>query len=55
MAKYQRELYGNAFTYTLFDLSLQRKFFIKRALYSTAITASVGLIGYGIYLTQQED
>ena len=49
MAKKQRDLYGNLFSYTLFDKSLQRKFLIKRTIYSTLIIGSVALISYGIY------
>ena len=49
MAYKQKDLYGNSFSYTLFDLSLQRKFFVKRFIYGSAIVTSLGLIGYGIY------
>ena len=50
MAEKHRDLYGNSFSYTLFDLSLKRKFLIKRSIYSIAIISSAALIGYGIYL-----
>ena len=53
MAYRHKELYGNSFTYTLFDLSLKRKFFIKRALYSFTVACSLGLIGYGIHHTRK--
>lgn len=49
MAYKQKSLYGNLFTYTLFDLSLQRKFLIKRSLYTLSFITGVSLIGYGIY------
>ena len=49
MARQQSDLYGNSFTYTLFDKSLQRKFFIKRTLYTILVMGGLSLIGYGIY------
>tara|TARA_R110000851_G_scaffold243581_4_gene396196 strand:- start:53 stop:799 length:747 start_codon:yes stop_codon:yes gene_type:complete len=49
MARKQRDLYGNLFSYTLFDKSLQRKFFIKRTIYTTLILSSLSLIGFGVY------
>ena len=49
MAYRQKDLYGNSFSYTLFDLSLQRKFFVKRLFFGVAIATSLSLIGYGIY------
>ena len=49
MAYKQRDLYGNKFSYTLFDLSLQRKFFIKRSLFGLTVLGGLSLIGYGIY------
>tara|TARA_R110000751_G_scaffold99724_1_gene193265 strand:- start:476 stop:1216 length:741 start_codon:yes stop_codon:yes gene_type:complete len=53
MAKKQRELYGNPFTYTLFDLSLRRKYLIKRAAYSAIVVASASLIIYGASLVSK--
>ena len=50
MAERQKSMYGNLFTYTLFDLSLQRKFLIKRALYGASVLTALSLIGYGVYL-----
>lgn len=49
MAYKQKGLYGNNFTYTLFDLSLQRKFRIKRTFFGVAIIGSLAFISYGIY------
>lgn len=49
MAKKQRDLYGNLFSYTLFDLSLQRKYFVKRMVYGTLLLGGASIIGYGIY------
>jgi len=49
MAYKQKDLYGNSFSYTLFDLSLKRKFVLKRTLYSAIILGGVALIGYGVY------
>jgi hypothetical protein len=54
MARKQRDLYGNKFSYTLFDLSLKRKFLIKRYVYTIAIVGSLTLIGYGVYLSNQK-
>jgi hypothetical protein len=53
MAKKQRDLYGNSFSYTLIDLSLQKKFFIKRAVFGTLVLGSVALIGFGVYKVLQ--
>jgi hypothetical protein len=50
MAEKQKSLYGNSFSYTLFDLSLKRKFIIKRTLYTSLVIGSLALIGYGVYL-----
>ena len=52
MAYRQKDLYGNEFTYTLFDKSLERKFRIKRILYWSSIATSLGLIGYGYWLSK---
>tara|TARA_R110000824_G_scaffold32247_10_gene104290 strand:- start:547 stop:1287 length:741 start_codon:yes stop_codon:yes gene_type:complete len=49
MARKQKKIYGNKFSYTLFDLSLKRKFFFKRFVYGSLIFSGVSLIGYGIY------
>ncbi len=46
----QRDLYGNNFTYTLIDRSLERKFRLKRLLYFTMVASSLGLIAYGVKL-----
>jgi hypothetical protein len=43
MAYRQKDLYGNNFTYTLFDFSLRRKFQIKRTIYTV-------MMGVGLYL-----
>ena len=53
MAEKQKLLYGNKFSYTLLDLSLQRKFMIKRSLYVVSIFGALSLIGYGVYLTSK--
>lgn len=50
MANRQKNLYGNNFTYTLIDKSLERKFRLKRTLYFTSILISLGLLGKGIQL-----
>jgi len=50
MCNKQRELYGNSFTYTLFDLSLKRKFLLRRVLIGATILSALGFIGYGLYL-----
>lgn len=49
MAEKQKKLYGNIFTYTLFDISLQRKYLFKRSILGLSIIAGIGLIGYGVY------
>ena len=49
MAYKQKDLYGSKFSYTLFDLSLKRKYLIKRSILGLSIIAGIGLIGYGIY------
>jgi hypothetical protein len=49
MAEKHRDLYGNSFSYTLFDISLKRKFLIKRGIYSAVILGGIALIGFGIY------
>ena len=48
MVKKQEELYGNKFTYTLIDKSLENKFRIKKGLYFTIILAGLGIMAYGI-------
>ena len=48
MAYRQRELYGNNFTYTLFDYSLERKFTVKHWAFLTSMVLAVGLISYGL-------
>lgn len=50
MARKQEELYGNKFTYTLIDKSLENKFRIKRGLYATTIIVGIASFSYGIYL-----
>ena len=50
MAYKQKDLYGNAFSYTLIDKSLEKKFRFKRVLYATSIVAALSLVGYGLYL-----
>ena len=50
MCKRQRDLYGNSFTYTLFDLSLKKQFLVRRILIGTTLLTSFALIGYGLYL-----
>jgi hypothetical protein len=52
MCRRQRDLYGNNFTYTLIDKSLERKFRIKRTIYWTSVATGLGLIGYGFWLQQ---
>ena len=54
MAYRHRDLYGNSFTYTLFDLSLKRKFLVKRIIYSAALIAGAYSIVYGIHLLKDE-
>ncbi len=49
MAYKQKDLYGNKFSYTLFDLSLKRKFVIKRTILGLTIISGLSLIAYGIY------
>jgi len=49
MAKKQRDLYDNLFSYTLIDLSLQKKFRVKRIIYGTMVLGSLALIGVGMY------
>ena len=50
MCRRQRNLYGNNFTYTLIDKSLERKFRIKRTIYWTTVLISLGFIGRGLQL-----
>ena len=47
MAYKHKDLYGNSFTYTLFDFSLARKFKIKRTIYTTSLLLGMGLVVYG--------
>lgn len=49
LAKKQEDLYGNKFTYTLIDKSLENKFRIKKSIYSISILAGLGVLTYGIY------
>lgn len=47
----QKKIYGNKYiTYTLFDKWLQNKFYIKKAIYGSAILTGLGFIAYGVYL-----
>ena len=50
MAYKQESLYGGSFSYTLIDKSLEKKFRIKRAVYTTSVVAALTLVGYGLYL-----
>ena len=54
MCRRQRNLYGNNFTYTLIDKSLERKFRIKRTIYWTTVLISLGFIGRGLQLRLDE-
>tara|TARA_R110002110_G_scaffold100922_16_gene256853 strand:+ start:514 stop:1251 length:738 start_codon:yes stop_codon:yes gene_type:complete len=49
MAERQRELYGNKFSYTLFDKDFEKKIKRKRFFITTAVLGAVGTIGYVIY------
>jgi hypothetical protein len=53
MCRKQEELYGNSFTYTLFDFSLKRKFLIKRGLFIGGLVVGLSLVGLGIYLNRR--
>ena len=50
MAYKQQGLYGDSFSYTLIDKSLQKKFLVKRLFYTTSVIAALSLVGYGLYL-----
>lgn len=43
-----KSLYGNSFTYTLIDKSLQRKFIFKRLIFGSSLIVGFILIGLGI-------
>ena len=49
MAQKQKEMYGNNFTYTLIDKSLENKFRIKRSGFFLSILTGLAVISYGIY------
>jgi hypothetical protein len=53
MAQKQKELYGNKFTYTLFDFSLRNKFLLKRGLFIGGLALGGVLIGVGIFLNKK--
>jgi hypothetical protein len=50
MCQKQKSLYGNAFTYTLFDQRAVKKNFRRKLLYF-GIAIGIGLIGYSYYKT----
>lgn len=54
MAYRQKELYGNKFTYTLFDWSLLKKIALKRTIFASAVVVSLGLMGAGFYTISKE-
>jgi len=49
MAYKQKDLYGNKFSYTLFDKDFEKKIRRKRFLITTAVLGAVGTLGYIIY------
>ena len=55
MAKKHKDMYGNNFSYTLFDLSLKRKFIIKRTIFSLTLIAAISFIGYGVYILNKKN
>lgn len=55
MAKKHKDMYGNNFSYTLFDLSLKRKFIIKRTIFSLTLIAAISYIGYGVYILNKKN
>ena len=48
LAEQHKSLYGNSFTYTLIDKSLQRKFIIKRAFYTASILVGLFFVYKGV-------
>ena len=49
LVKKQEEMYGNRFTYTLIDKSLETKFRIKRSIFTATLIVGFTSISYGLY------
>jgi len=54
MCSRHEKMYGNKFTYTLFDKSLQNKFLFKRVLLGVSLLGALGFLGYGLYLYNKD-
>jgi len=52
MAKKHADMYGDSFSYTLFDLSLQRKYLVKKIITVLGVLSGVALVLYGTYLLE---